>query len=164
MSTRASSWIGHATCALLLGLTSACRSSHEEHAAAPPAAAPPATATPVVATPAVTTPVVTTATVTTPAVATSTSERVVQITAKKFEYSPASITLKKGEPVVLELVSLDRVHGFNAPDFGLRTDVKPDANVRLRFVPDKTGRFEFHCDVFCGAGHEDMTGEIVVEN
>jgi cytochrome c oxidase subunit 2 len=154
MSTRASSWSAHAACALILAWTSACRSSHEEPAAAPPAAALPATATPVVVTPAVTAPVV----------ATSTSERVVQITAKKFEYSPSSITLKKGEPVMLELVSLDRVHGFNAPDFGLRTDVKPDANVRLRFVPDKTGRFEFHCDVFCGAGHEDMTGEIIVEN
>ena len=89
--------------------------------------------------------------------------KVVKISVKKFEYDPATVTLKKGEPVVLELVSLDRVHGFDLPDFKLRTDVKPEQSVRLRFVPDKAGRFEFHCDVFCGAGHEDMTGELVVE-
>jgi cytochrome c oxidase subunit 2 len=89
---------------------------------------------------------------------------VVRISAKRFEYSPSSITLKKGEPVVLELVSLDRVHGFNAPDFGLRADVKPDAVTRLTFTPDKVGTFAFHCDVFCGSGHEDMGGEIVVRD
>jgi len=33
---------------------------------------------------------------------------------------------------------------------------------RVRIVPDRTGRFEFRCDVFCGSGHEDMAGEIVV--
>jgi cytochrome c oxidase subunit 2 len=90
------------------------------------------------------------------------TEHVVRITAKRFEYSPASVQLKKGEPVVLELVSMDRVHGFDAPDFGLRTDIKPEETTRLRFVPDKVGTFEFHCDVFCGSGHEEMTGEIVV--
>jgi len=93
----------------------------------------------------------------------SAAERVVRITAKRFEYAPSEIVLKKGEPVVLELVSLDRKHGFDAPDLGLRTDVEPDHPVRLRFVPDKAGRFGFHCDVFCGSGHEDMAGEIVVE-
>jgi cytochrome c oxidase subunit II len=90
--------------------------------------------------------------------------RVVRITAKRFEYSPASISLKKGEPVVLELVSLDRVHGFNAPDFKLRSDVKPNEITRLEFTPDRAGTFEFHCDVFCGSGHEDMSGEFVVHD
>jgi cytochrome c oxidase subunit 2 len=90
------------------------------------------------------------------------AEHVVRISAKRFEYSPSRIELAKGEPVVLELVSLDRVHGFNAPDFGLRADVEPGEIARVRFTPDKAGTFAFHCDVFCGEGHEDMSGEIVV--
>lgn len=90
-------------------------------------------------------------------------ETVVRITAKRFEYSPAEVHLKRGVPVVLELVSLDRTHGFDAPDLGLRSDIKPGEPTRLRFVPDKAGRFGFHCDVFCGSGHEDMAGEIVVD-
>ena len=92
------------------------------------------------------------------------SEQHVRITAKRFEYSPAEVHLKRGVPVVFELTSLDHVHGFALPDFGLRSDIPPDEITRLRFVPDRAGRFGFHCDVFCGSGHEDMSGEIVVED
>ena len=89
-------------------------------------------------------------------------EQVVQIKAKKFEYMPNEITLKKGVPVVLELTSLDRHHGFNCPAFKIRGDVLPGKITKISFTPDKVGTFEFHCDVFCGSGHEDMTGKFVV--
>ena len=87
---------------------------------------------------------------------------VIKIVAKKFEFKPAEITVKKGVPVVLEFTSEDRVHGFNMPDFNIRTDIKPGAAQTIRFTPDKTGRFPFHCDVFCGAGHDNMKGVLVV--
>lgn len=87
----------------------------------------------------------------------------IRITAKRFEYSPSRIVLEKGRPVVLELVSLDRTHGFDAPELGLRSDIVPGKVARIELLPDKTGTFAFHCDVFCGSGHEDMSGEIVVE-
>ena len=89
--------------------------------------------------------------------------RTVRITAKRFEYSPSVIHLKKGVPVDLELVSLDRAHGFDAPDLGLHASLDPGKPSHLSFVPDRAGRFLFHCDVFCGSGHEDMSGEIVVD-
>ena len=41
--------------------------------------------------------------------------RVVRIVAKRFSFTPSEVRLKKGEPVVLELVSEDRVHGFKLP-------------------------------------------------
>ena len=91
------------------------------------------------------------------------NERVIQITAKRFEYEPKEITVKKGVPVVLEFTSLDRLHGFNCPDLKVRTDIVPGKINRVRVVPDKTGTFAFQCDIFCGDGHEDMTGTIVVE-
>src|SRR5690349_21870266 len=89
-------------------------------------------------------------------------EQVVHMTAKRFEYTPNEITLKKGVPVVLEITSLDRDHGFKVPELDVRADVKPGETTRVRIVPDRVGRFEFRCDVFCGSGHEDMAGEIVV--
>ncbi len=89
-------------------------------------------------------------------------ERVVKITARKFTYEPNEIELKVGEPVVLELTSKDVLHGFNIPDLGLRTDVEPGETARVRLVPQKPGRFEFHCDNFCGLEHEDMSAAIVV--
>ena len=90
------------------------------------------------------------------------NEQVIQITAKRFEYSPKEITLKKGVPVVLELTSLDRLHGFNCPGLKLRMDIRPGKVNTLRFTPDQTGTFPFHCDNFCGSGHEGMRGTIIV--
>ena len=90
------------------------------------------------------------------------NERVIQITAKKFEYSPKEITLKKNAPVVLEFTSLDRLHGFNCPGLGIHMDIRPGKVNTLRFVPEKVGTFPFHCDIFCGSGHEGMKGIITV--
>jgi cytochrome c oxidase subunit 2 len=92
----------------------------------------------------------------------ATSERVIKITAERYDYSPGHIVLKKGEPVVLELVSEDRLHGFHVKALGVRADVLPGQSVRIRVVPDKTGTFLITCDVFCGSGHGDMNGLITV--
>ena len=95
-------------------------------------------------------------------VAAQPAEQVIQITAKKFDYTPNRIMLKKGVPVVLEFTTADVLMGFNVPDQGARADIVPGKVVRLRIVPDKAGTFTFFCDIFCGSGHEDMTGTITV--
>ena len=89
--------------------------------------------------------------------------RVIKVTAKKFEFSPAEIHLKRGEHVVLELTSLDRKHGFKLPELGIRTEVPAGGTTRVEVTADKPGRFPFACDVFCGDGHEDMTGILIVD-
>lgn len=89
-------------------------------------------------------------------------ERVVQITARKFTYKPDVIELELGVPAVIELTSLDRDHGFAVPELGLRIDVEPGKTARVKVTPDKVGTFPFHCDIFCGSGHEEMAGRIVV--
>jgi cytochrome c oxidase subunit 2 len=90
------------------------------------------------------------------------AEREIHLTAKKFEFTPDTITVKKGESIVLVISSQDRKHGFNLRAFGIRADVNPGGTTRIRLTPDKTGKFTFSCDVFCGEGHEDMTGTILV--
>jgi cytochrome c oxidase subunit II len=90
------------------------------------------------------------------------TKQVIQITAKRFVYSPKDITVKKGLPVVLEFTSLDRLHGFSCPELGIRTDIPPKKVTKLRFVPQQAGTFQFHCDIFCGSGHEGMAGTITV--
>ena len=89
-------------------------------------------------------------------------EKVVRITARKFEYSPAEVRLNVGEPVVLELVTEDVTMGFYLPDFKTGAEIVPGKVARVRLVPDRPGSFEFVCDVFCGEGHEDMSGRLVV--
>jgi len=90
------------------------------------------------------------------------NEQVIRISASTFEFKPSEITVRKGMPVVLELTSQDRHHGFKLSAFELRVDIKPGVDEKVRFVPDKIGKFTFLCDVFCGDGHEDMSGTIRV--
>lgn len=89
--------------------------------------------------------------------------REIHITAKNYEFDPGTITLKKGVPVVFVITSPDRKHGIKVRGLGIRADVEPGKVTRVVFTPDKTGEFPFTCDVFCGDGHEDMTGTVVVK-
>jgi cytochrome c oxidase subunit II len=91
-----------------------------------------------------------------------TKERVISVVAKKFEYSPSQINLKLGEAVILEFISQDIVMGFNTPDFKTRADIIPGVKTRVSLTPNKVGEFTFYCDIFCGDGHENMTGMIIV--
>jgi cytochrome c oxidase subunit II len=88
--------------------------------------------------------------------------QVVKISAKRYEFIPSEITLKKGVPVVLQISTADRSHGFYAPDLNLRADIRPGKTTELKFSPIRTGNFDFFCDIFCGSGHESMLGKIKV--
>jgi cytochrome c oxidase subunit II len=91
-----------------------------------------------------------------------TPEKIVRITARRFAYLPGEVTLRRGEPVTIELTSADVVMGFNAPDFNVRADIIPGQVSRVRVTPEKTGTFVFLCDIFCGDGHEGMAGKLHV--
>jgi cytochrome c oxidase subunit 2 len=88
----------------------------------------------------------------------------IEIQAMKFQFTPDTVKVKVGQKVTFVLTSIDRVHGFKMPAFGIRTDIVPDQETRVTITPDKAGQFAFFCDVFCGDGHEDMGGTLVVED
>ena len=90
-------------------------------------------------------------------------QRVVDITAKRFEFSPATITLKKGEAVKLRVTSEDVTHGFFSRAFKFDTDLAPGQTQEMTVTPEKTGTFLAICHHFCGAQHANMKLTIVVE-
>ena len=89
--------------------------------------------------------------------------RVIKVVARKFVFIPNEITVRKGEPVVLEFTAPEVAMGFFAPDLGLRALIVPGEVARVPWRPDREGRFDFLCDVFCGDGHEGMNGHLVVQ-
>ena len=95
-------------------------------------------------------------------VAAQPQEQVIRVSAKKFAFTPDTIVLKRGVPVILEFTTEDVLMGFNVPELGLRADIVPGQTSRLRIVPGKVGNYPFICDIFCGAGHEEMAGVITV--
>jgi cytochrome c oxidase subunit 2 len=82
--------------------------------------------------------------------------RRIEVTAQRFQFIPAEITLKKGEPVVLVLTSTDTTHGLEVKELGLNAKIHKGQPSELAFTPDETGTFTGHCSVFCGSGHGGM--------
>jgi cytochrome c oxidase subunit 2 len=83
--------------------------------------------------------------------------RRIDIVAKRFSYTPAEITLKKGEPVVLVLHSDDVPHGLKFKELNLQAEVGRGGASELSFTPNVSGDFIGHCSRFCGSGHGSMT-------
>jgi len=90
-------------------------------------------------------------------------EKVIKVEARKFRFAPNLIELKKGEAVVLELTAVDFPHGFSVPEMKVRADLVMGKTVQVRLQPEQEGQFTFLCDNFCGSGHEEMAGTIVVK-
>ena len=89
--------------------------------------------------------------------------RVVVITAKRFEFSPSTITLKKGETVKLVVTSEDVTHGLFLRPLKIDTDLTPGETQQITVTPQTAGTFTAICHHFCGAGHGGMKLTVVVE-
>jgi cytochrome c oxidase subunit 2 len=87
--------------------------------------------------------------------------RTVEISAKRFDFTPNEVHLKAGEPVTIHLVSSDRAHGLMVKPLGL--DLDSDDNPSATITPAQTGRFTAICDHYCGMGHGGMKMVFVVE-
>ncbi len=84
------------------------------------------------------------------------------IIAKNWEFSPSSISVNQGDKVVLNVRSVDVTHGFKLADFGINKDLNPGSTVKIEFTADKKGTFPFSCSVYCGSGHKEMAGSLIV--
>ena len=88
---------------------------------------------------------------------------VIDITAKRFAFSPDKITLKKGQTVKLRLHSEDVTHGFFLRPLKLDEEIPAGQTVEVTVTPQTAGTFTTICDHFCGANHGNMNMTIVVE-
>ncbi len=88
---------------------------------------------------------------------------VINITAKRFGFTPNIITLRKGETVKLRLTSEDVTHGFLVNSLNLDEVISPGQPTEVTLTPQQKGRFTTICNHFCGAGHGNMNMTIVVE-
>jgi len=94
---------------------------------------------------------------------TEAAPRRIAVVARKFVFIPSEIRVREGERVVLEFTAPEVAMGFFAPELGLRTLIVPGEVATLPWTAGKPGRFDFLCDVFCGDGHEGMSGHLVVQ-
>ena len=87
----------------------------------------------------------------------------IDVTASKFEFEPATITVAEGERVRLRLHSTDRTHSLAIKAFRVKALIpKTGEAVTVEFVADQAGTFGFTCTEYCGTGHAGMKGRLIV--
>ena len=87
----------------------------------------------------------------------SSKEKYFSIDAKWFEFNPEEIRVKLGDQVTININNLDVTHGIVIPELGIK------GNEVITFNANKKGEFLFYCNNFCGVGHKDMVGKIIIE-
>lgn len=89
--------------------------------------------------------------------------RVVSITAKRFEFLPHELKLKKGETVTIHVTSEDVTHGFFNRKLKIDAEIPAGRSADVTITPQQEGRFLIICDHFCGALHGNMHMSVDVE-
>lgn len=85
--------------------------------------------------------------------------QVITVEASNFKFEPSEIHVKKRQHVKINFKIKEGMHGFEIPDFNINLKKAGAAE----FTADKAGTYQFDCSVYCGAGHGDMRGVIIVE-
>src|SRR6201981_1958277 len=115
-----------------------------------------------------------------PALGQNARVQVLEVTAKKDEYSPAPIHVKSGTKIQLKITATDHDHGFSittVPD-GADSNasaglvftsaqacwqLKTGETTTVEFLAQTPGTYSFKCCHTCGFGHRGMKGLLIVE-
>lgn len=115
-----------------------------------------------------------------PVAAQNQNAQVIELVAKKYEYSSSPVHVKSGTKVQLKITATDHDHGFKiaaVPDGALRNGVdglifssaqecwqlKKGETTTIEFLAQTPGTYTFKCCHTCGLGHKGMKGQIIVE-
>ena len=83
--------------------------------------------------------------------------------AKRFTFEPATIEAVQGERLRILVKSGDGLHGFEIKQFKVSKEIPRGAEpVVIEFTAREAGKFPILCSVFCGDGHGDMKGMLLV--
>lgn len=88
---------------------------------------------------------------------------VIEIEASQYAFLPAVVKVARGQEVVIELSSLDVVHGLYIDGYDLRVTAEAGRPARMAFVADRPGSYRMRCSVTCGPLHPFMTGWLRVD-
>lgn len=108
--------------------------------------------------------------------------QVIEMTARKYEFSPSQVHVKLGVKVQLKITAIDRDHGFTLVRNPMGNDSSPHPGLvftspvgsdgwklnkgketTIEFVARVPGTYEFNCSLVCGLHHGRMKGLLIVD-
>ncbi|MFZ5823853.1 MAG: cytochrome C oxidase subunit II [Bacillota bacterium] len=85
----------------------------------------------------------------------------VYMIARAYQWTPV-IKLKKGQTARIYLSSIDFQHGMSIQPLNLNFQVLPGYVYVVHLTPTEAGEFPIICNEYCGLGHHNMSGRIIV--
>jgi cytochrome c oxidase subunit 2 len=93
----------------------------------------------------------------------STEPRIVEVVVRRYAFEPATIEAVEGERLRVLVRSADGPHGFEIKKFKVSKEIPRGTDpVTIEFTASEAGTFPILCSLFCGDGHGDMKGTLVV--
>ncbi len=89
--------------------------------------------------------------------------REIMLIARSWEFVPSEVHVALGETVRFTITNEDVDHGFAIPTLGINQFIGAGETVSVEFTANKAGEHTFFCNVFCGKGHGNMRGTLIVE-
>lgn len=91
--------------------------------------------------------------------------RVIEITARRFAFEPSEIEATVGEKLQLVVRSADGVHGLEIKKLKVKKEIpRGGERVTIDFTATAEGDFPILCSEYCGNGHDDMSGMLIVRS
>jgi cytochrome c oxidase subunit 2 len=78
------------------------------------------------------------------------------------EFTTLRVPAGENQVIRLDITSDDVWHNFGVTDLRIKADAIPGETSEEWFIADEPGTYTIECFELCGAGHSQMTGEIVV--
>jgi cytochrome c oxidase subunit 2 len=87
----------------------------------------------------------------------------VEMTARRFAFLPGQVEVVEGDEVTLNVRSADGTHGIEIKKLKVKKGIPRGGQVvTLTFTAPAPGRYDIVCSEYCGRGHDDMKGVLVV--
>jgi cytochrome c oxidase subunit 2 len=85
----------------------------------------------------------------------------VYIVARLWSFWPI-LELEKDQSYRFHLSSMDWQHGFSLQPVNINLQIHPGYDIVFSMTPTDTGEFGVICNEFCGIGHHNMVGKLLV--
>jgi cytochrome c oxidase subunit II len=90
-------------------------------------------------------------------------ETEIVVLATDWDFSPSEINLKYGETTKIRVISKEGSHGLAVKELGIDTGLLKEGEEKVIIVtPTLKGEFLLRCNVYCGKGHKEMVGKVIV--
>jgi len=95
--------------------------------------------------------------------ANKTSTHRVNMTARKWAFTPNVITARVGDTIEITVRGLDVRHGFVIDEYDIQKELIPKTDTTFAFIADKAGVFDYYSNIDSGPGTSTMRGQLIVK-